>query len=141
MIADLAMQHALDRYHAAGIPGLTEEERTLATIWCFESKVANGGFESFYRATEGELAPHAPVAFRNVGANVLAGIAERANAIFGPAGVPHARNERRQFLNKVRPETRRELEKLESEYEEFGVDLDEKIEAYAVRVQAAARHG
>lgn len=141
MIADLATQHALDRYHAAGIPGLTEEERTLATIWCFESKVANGGFESLFRATEGELAPRAPEAFRNVGADALASIAERANAVFGPAGVPYARGARRRFLDRLSREARGVFEHLEREYGEFGVDLDERIEAYAARAQATSRHG
>ena len=141
MIADLAMQRALDRYHAAGISGLTEEEKTLATLWCFESKVANGGFENFYRATEGELAPYAPAAFRNVGAETLADIAERANAVFGPAGVPRSRDARREFLDQLASETRQLFDKLQADYEAVGVDLDERIEAYVVRAGTAPRLG
>jgi hypothetical protein len=80
MIADLAMQRALDRLGSAGFERLSDEDKTLATIWFFESRVANGGFAHFFKSAEGYLAPHAPAAFRAVGADTLADIAAEANA-------------------------------------------------------------
>lgn len=133
MIADLAMQKALDRYHQAGIRGLTEEEKTLATIWYFESKVANGGFEHFFKSEEGDLASYAPAALRAVGAEDLAAIAERANAVFGPGGVPADKAARKEALKSLPAETRRVFDELEDRYAEYGTDLDGRVEAYVTR--------
>lgn len=87
------------------------------------------------------MAPLAPQAFRNVGAAALATLAERANAIFGPDGVPASRQARRSFLDQLSPEACRVFEQLDSDYQEFGVDLDDQVESYAVRIEAAPRHG
>ena len=141
MIADLAMQHALDRYHDLGVLGLTEEEKTLATIWYFEARVANGGLEHFYRAQEGELAPYAPEAFRRVGAEALATIAEKANAVFGPGGIPDSRQTRGEFLDRLPVEVRWIFDTLESEYAAFDQDLDGLVETYAIHTHEAGSHG
>lgn len=131
MIADLETQHALDRYREAGIAGLTPEEKTLATIWHFESKVANGGFERWYKSPEGELAGFAPHAFRAVGALKLANLAARANAVFGSAGVPADRPEREQRLRAALARDSTCFDALESEYQECEDDLDERLETFA----------
>jgi hypothetical protein len=133
MIADLAMQKALDRYHQAGIPGLTDAEKTLAAIWYFESKLENGGFEHFLQSKEGELAALAPAAFRAVNAEKLAQIAERANAIFGANGVPARKEERAAHLKTMGSTAGDLFDQLEREYEEADTDLDERIEAYLTR--------
>jgi hypothetical protein len=130
MIADLAMQRALDRYRQAGIAGLTEEERTLATLWYFESRVANGGFEHFFKSREGELANFAPPAFRLVGATRLAKLAERANAVWGTKGVPSDRTDRQRHLAALPGAARTVFEQLDAEYQNYAIDLDAKIEAY-----------
>ncbi|PTY00530.1 DUF4375 domain-containing protein [Opitutus sp. ER46] len=130
MIVDLAMQKALDRYHQAGIPGLTEEEKTLAAIWCFEARVANTGFERFYRSAEGDIAALAPAAFRAVGSTTLATLAERANAVFGPEGVPADRERRTAAVRALPEEKRRIFDELEAQYAEYGNDLDERVELY-----------
>lgn len=130
MISDLMMQKALDRYHAVGVAGLTEQEKTLAAIWCFESKVANGGFEHFYRSAEGDLASFAPTAFQNVGAQRLAVIAERANAVFGAAGVPVDRRRRADVLERVPAARRGEFDDLERAYADYEKDLDRRVEEY-----------
>lgn len=141
MIADLATQRALDRYHHLGLLGVNEEEKTLATIWYFEAKVANGGFEHLFRAKEGEFASYAPEAFRHVGAEPLAVIAEKANAMFGPVGVPGTRQARGEFLDRLPKEALRIFDTLESDYAAFDLDLDDLVEAYASRVREAGHHG
>ncbi len=132
MIVDLATQRALDRYDNTGISGLTEEEKTLVTIWHFESKVANGGFEHFYESQPGELALFAPTAFRNVGADALAIIAERANALFGTP-VPADRTARVRAIASLPEMVRGQFDALEREYAEYGTDLDERVEAYLTK--------
>jgi hypothetical protein len=128
--ADIATQRALDQFHRAGVSGLTEEERILAAIWCFESKVANGGLENFYKSREGVLAPHAPAAFRAIGAHPLADIAERANAVFGSTGVPAEQEARSNILRALSAEARERLEALTSEYYEYDKDLVDHLERF-----------
>ena len=130
MIADLAMQRALDRYHRYGLASLTDEERTLATIWCFESKVANSGFERFYRSADGEVARYAPTAFRTVGAEMLARIAERANAVFGADSVPADQQLRAKIIQSMSDSARRAFDHLEASYAECAPDLDGYLETY-----------
>lgn len=130
MIADLAMQRALDRLDSAGFERLSDEDKTLATIWFFESRVANGGFAHFFKSAEGYLAPHAPAAFRAVGADTLADIAAEANAVFGPAGVPRSRTERAEILHARSDDARRIFDQLEERYFETAPDLEERLEAY-----------
>lgn len=137
MIADLAMQRALDRYREVGTSGLTESEKTLVTIWYFESKVANGGFEHFYKSQPGELALFAPTAFRNIGADALAIIAERANAVFG-SPVPGDRAARVRALAALPEAVRQQFEGLERDYGEFGTDIDERVEVYLTQKQHPA---
>lgn len=137
MNADLAMQRALDRFHHVGFSGLREEEKTLAAIWCFESKVANGGFEHFFKSPEGDLAAHAPIAFQTIGARTLAEIAEQANAVFGTAGVPVDREERRAALRSLPAAARLVFDELETRYFESATDLEDRLEDYLAQ---AARH-
>lgn len=131
MIADLEIQHALDRYREAGIAGLTPAEKTLATIWHFESKVANGGFQRWYKSAEGELAAFAPHAFRAVGALKLAELAARANAAYGAGGIPADRAERQARLAALPASAQALFDQLEVEYQECEDDLDERLETYA----------
>ncbi|HVU33375.1 MAG TPA: DUF4375 domain-containing protein [Opitutaceae bacterium] len=139
MIADLKMQRALDRYHRAGAAGLSELEKTLATVWYFESRVANAGFASFFRSPEGELAGYAPTALRRIGAAPLATLAERANAVFGSAGVPANREERLRRVGALSPEEQVLFGRLEDEYIAYDTDLDALIEAYVTQAAHAPR--
>lgn len=138
MIADLAMQRALDAYHRVGPAGLSPVERTLAALWCFESEVANGGFEHFYRSKHGDLAAYAPAAFGAIGAPALATIAERANAVFGPAGIPADRTARTEALAALPSAERATFDTLEEEYAASDLDLDPLIEAYVTATRGSA---
>ncbi|PTY04892.1 hypothetical protein DB347_19540 [Opitutaceae bacterium EW11] len=130
MNADLAMQRALDHKRVVGFAQLSEEEKTLACIWCFESRVANGGFEHFFSSQEGDLAPYAPTAFRAVGSDRRAEIAERANSVFGPGGVPSTKAERTRALRTLSPSAKLTFDDLEKEYYEATGDLEDRLERY-----------
>jgi hypothetical protein len=137
MIADLAMQRALDAYHRAGANHLTEQDKTLATLWYFESEVENNGFEHFYHSKAGELAAFAPAAFRAIGAPDFAAIAERANAVFGSGGIPATQAERAQALARLSASARSVFDVLEDEYTASELDIDPLIEAYVSRHPAS----
>ncbi|ACB75783.1 DMP19 family protein [Opitutus terrae] len=139
MNADLAMQRALDRLKRLGFAGLSEEEKTLAAIWHFESKVANAGFERYFKTVDGELARHAPAAFRAVEARTQAEIAEQANAVFGPGGVPTDPRLREQALRTLSDEARRTFDALERRYFESARDLEDRLARYLERHAPAAR--
>ena len=133
MNPDLATQRAIDRFHRDGTAALTEEERVLVTIWYFEAKVANGGFVDFFKSAEGELARYAPDALRAIGAEPLAQLAERANAVFGSSGVPAERDRRRELLRSLPAAARAELDALTEQYYGFDEDLSDRLEAFLAR--------
>ncbi len=127
-IADLAYQRALDRLAAAGFAELTELERDIATLWHVEADVTNGGFLHYYSGPGGDLAFHAPVALERLGALEKAAIVRAANAVFGPAGPPRDRQERRAALKALNPEERTHFDELEERYYRDPVDVDELVE-------------
>ncbi len=130
MNADLAMQRALDRLRRVGVAGLTAEERNLAAIWSFEAGVSNGGFAHFFGSAAGDLAAAAPAAFRVIGALARAEIAEKANAVFGPGGVPADRASREQALRSLPASARNTFDRLEAQYFELSTDLEDRLEEY-----------
>jgi len=133
MNPDLAMQRALDRLHRVGFSALSEGEKTLACIWSFESKVANGGLAHFYKSSAGDLAPYMPAAFRAIGAQTRMEIAERANAVFGPSGVPEDRIRRQEMLSALPKEDLRVFDDLERKYYDTTKELDERLEEFIKR--------
>jgi hypothetical protein len=136
MNADLAMQRALDRLHKVGFEKLSEQDKTLACVWSFDSKVANGGLEHFFKSADGEMAYYMPKAFRAVGLKPLAEIAEQANAVFGPEGVPTNRERRTEILQQLPSDSRRVFDKLEAQYFEYPTELNEPVEQYLTRMKA-----
>ncbi len=48
MNTDLAAQGAFDRLDRVGFDGLTDAERTVATVWLFDARVANGDLASYF---------------------------------------------------------------------------------------------
>lgn len=139
MIADLAMQRALDHLDSVGFERLSDEDKILATVWYFESRVANGGFAHFFKSAEGYLAPHAPAAFRAIGADALADIAQEANAVFGAAGVPTRKQDRAEFLRTHAADARGVFDRLEERYFENAPDLEEQLDAFLVSRPGLAR--
>lgn len=131
MNPDLAMQRALDRLNRVGFSALSEGEKTLACIWNFESKVANGGLAHFYKSPAGDLASYMPTAFRAVGAFTRMEIAERANAVFGPDGVPEDRKQRQEMLRALPKESLHVFDDLERKFYDTTKELDERLEEYA----------
>lgn len=138
MNADLAMQRALDQLKRRGFAGLSDEEKTLAAIWHFESKVANTGFERYFKSVDGEIARYAPTAFRAVGARTQADIAEQANAVFGATGVPLDPRQRQAALSALPAVARQSFDVLERRYFEFANDLEERLERYLEQHAQAA---
>lgn len=130
MNPDLAMQRALDRLNHVGFAGLNEREKTLACVWLFESKVANGGLAHFYKSSAADLAAHMPAAFRAVGARNRAEIAEQANAVFGPGGVPENQETRKERLATLPAHALGVFDALERRYFDTVRELDERLEEY-----------
>ena len=138
MIVDLAAQRAMDRLAKVGFDRLAEHERILATVWQFAAGVANHGFAGYYGSRRGDLAFHAPVALRAIGAEELATLAAEANAQFGAAGPspdPQARAEQFRQLGTAAEQAFAALEERFFASEE---DIDELLERWLERLQHAA---
>ena len=127
---DIAAQGAFDRLAEVGFDALAEHEKTLASAWLFVGKVANGGFRSYFSGTAGDLAFYAPTALKTIGATRMAGIAAKANRVFGAKGPPRDRGARRKLVRAFSDEVIKELEALESSFYKCPDDVDELLEKY-----------
>jgi hypothetical protein len=139
MNSDLEAQRALDKLNQSGFEALTEPEKTVVTVWLFESKVANGGFQHYYTSAAGDQAYYAPAALRNIGATQLEEIASNANAVFGPEGPPLERAARKLAIGRAGDAAGAEWEALEARFFECEEDIDELLETYLDRSPELAR--
>jgi len=130
---DLAAQRALDRLRQVGFEALTESERILAAVWTFESQVMNQGLAHYFARAPDALVRFAPVAFRSIGAQEFADLAEAAYRIFGDAGLSGDRPARRQQVRALSAEARMALTGLENRLYASAEDPDELLEAYLNR--------
>ena len=135
MNTDLAAQRAFDRLARGGFEKLTELEKTLAAAWSFEAGVANRGFASYFSGPEGDMAFHAPAALRAIGAVGMAGIAARANDVFGAGGPPKDRKARRAIVRGLGDETRKIFTDLETRFYESPEDIDVLLDFYLNKKQ------
>lgn len=131
-ITDLAAQRAFDRLAKKGFEGLTDADKTLAATWLIDAGVTNNGFARFFASKRSDLAFHAPVALRKLGAMKLAEISEEANRLFGPKGPPADYRERRALVRTFDGVKRRKLERLDEQYLAASEveDIDERLEAF-----------
>jgi hypothetical protein len=134
--ADIAAQQAFDRMSQEGFDALTEKERTVAAVWLFEGKVANGGFRGFFSGSAGNLAFYAPAALKNIGAFKMAEIAAQANGVFGAEGPPRDRKARQKLVRAFSEETLKQFEALERVFYECPDDVDALLDAY-VKIRPA----
>jgi hypothetical protein len=77
---------ALRSLNRSNFFALNEPERVLATIWCLEGDVNNGGFDQYYFNSSGDFSHFAPTALMLIGASNMADIVHRANSLLGPNG-------------------------------------------------------
>ena len=130
MNADLAAQHALDKFRKSGFDALTEQEKTLAAVWAIEAKVDNDGFAHFFSHALGDLAFHAPQALTAIGALNMAALAAKANQVFGPGGPPRDKAKRHALVDAFSEETKKALENLGNQFLASPDDTDVLLEAY-----------
>lgn len=95
---------------------LTEAERVIATVWCLEADVNNGGFDQYFFNSSGDTAFFAPSALEIIGAHAMRRIVLRANAVFGAAGPPRDRNLRQTQLLALPESTREQFDTLDNAF-------------------------
>ena len=100
---DEAFDRACSRYSGSNFDQLDEADKILVTIWGLEGEVNNGGFDQYYFNSSGDLAFHAPVALRRIGAHHMAQITDDANKLFGPNGPARNPDEREAQLLAIAP--------------------------------------
>lgn len=100
---DEAFDRACSRYSGSNFDQLDEADKILVTIWGLEGDVNNGGFDQYYFNSSGDLAFHAPVALRRIGAHQMAKIIDDANKLFGPNGPARTLDEREAQLLAIAP--------------------------------------
>jgi len=130
MNTDLAAQAALDKLHRNGFAALSRQDQILSAVWLFESKVANGGFERYYKSEAGNLARQVPAALAEIGAGEMAALAAEANAVFGAAGPPPDQEERRRLISSLDASAKQHWISLESRYYDCPEDCDELLDCF-----------
>ena len=111
-------------YERKGVKGLSKPQLYYLTLWQLDAEVFNGGFSQYYFNSSGGLAAFAVEAANAVGAAQLAGIIQKANALFGEKGPHHDRNMRMEQLSKIDLEA---LDKLNTPYYECSERLSELL--------------
>ncbi len=135
--SDIAAQNAFDRMKQVGFGALTEQEKTVATVWLFAGKVANSGFRGFFSSDAGDLAFYAPTALQNIRAFKMAKIAAKANDLFGPKGPSKDRGARRTIWRSFPKDVTRKFEALELSFYKCADDLDDLLEKYVKKAGAS----
>jgi hypothetical protein len=116
-----------DLYQSKGAKGLTEPQLYYLTLYWLDVEVRNGGFSQYYFNSSAELASHAVSAARAVGASELAGIIQKANALFGKNGPHPNRNKRTDQLSEI---DLKKLEELDTRYYKCPEKLSEILPKY-----------
>lgn len=130
MTLQQAFEAACARFNGDNFGQLPESDRVLITIWGLEAEVNDGGFDQYYFNGAGAQARHAPAALRRIGAEAMATIVERANALFGVQGPPEddvARQEALFALTTVKEGPWEDLDRLFYAYPD---DISTLLEQY-----------
>jgi Domain of unknown function (DUF4375) len=130
MNIDVAAQEAFDRLARVGFEKLNDSEKILAAVWTFEAGVTNRGFARYFSSSSADIASYVPTALKTIGAVGSAEIAAQANYVFGVAGPPKDRKERRVLVRTFGAKTRKTLTALESQLYESPEDIDDLLERY-----------
>jgi hypothetical protein len=128
--SDAATQRALELLDESGFDALSYPQKVLATVWALEAEVNNGGFDQFFFNSAGDLAFFAPEALRAIGANSMAGLAQKANGVFGPEGPPRDWDTRRRRVQAYGQETMDYLNELDSVFFDYPDKIGELLDAY-----------
>ncbi len=115
-------------YEQKGIKGLSKPQLYYLTLWQLDAEVRNGGFSQYYFNSTGDLAGYAIEAAQAVDASELAGIIQKANALFGKKGPDPDRDKRMRQLSKIDLE---ELQELDTQYYECSEHLSELLPRFA----------
>lgn len=98
-----AIRHRIwQKVEANGIGCLSRTEEMLLILNAFVATVFNGGFEQyFYQSTGGNFPREALEGLRAIGANISAGIMERAMAVFPSENLPAEAGARERLVDEL----------------------------------------
>jgi hypothetical protein len=121
-------------YGRKGVKGLSKPQLYYLTLFQLDAEVRNGGFSQYYFNSSGELAAYAVEAAKAVGASKLAGIIQKANALFGKEGPETDRGKRMEQLSKINLSA---LEELDQQYYKCSEHLSELLPRFVATNPAA----
>jgi hypothetical protein len=108
----------------------SEVQKVFSAIWALESQVNNGGFLQYFACGDGETANFAPTALRSIGAMRCASIVAQALAAVSPDPLPDSREARVYMVNSLSKSTRKDVEKLDSQFFAYPDNLTELLFDY-----------
>ena len=109
---------------------LTPPQRTFVRVWAVICEVNNGGFNQYFFNSYSAHAGQAANSFREIGADVAAGIVERACNAFGPTGPSADHKIRQTRLDEIDPNRGTFLRREDDEFIAQSDDIDRKLFEY-----------
>lgn len=109
---------------------LSPEERVFCAVTDLYSQVTSMGFEHYYYDEAGKLAMEAPNAFRTIGANERAEVADKALAVIGKE-LPADDKERANFIrHELSDEQRKALTECDEAFKAIDDDINRLLFVY-----------
>lgn len=134
--ADIAFSHMAE----VGFDQLPKHEKTFICVWSLSGEVDNGGFEQFYFNSSGDQATAVPAELRQIGADAMADIVSRANALFGSNGPPSDLSLRRELINSLPDRIIEQFHSFDTEYYAQAAGLDTLLYNY-LRATMSSNNG
>jgi hypothetical protein len=113
------------RIKQVGFEGLTEPERICWSVTWLWRMVQMASFEIYYQERYGENASEAEKGFKAIGADGYADIVQRANSLFEGGQPPRIQELRREQLEALGEDGKRDLYELDEEFRKCEDDYNE----------------
>ncbi|HET8549324.1 MAG TPA: DUF4375 domain-containing protein [Bryobacteraceae bacterium] len=112
----------IDRYVAAGLPGLEPRDRVFFLAWCYGAELDNGGHAAFFYNSEADNYSETTDALRELGLVDCAEWLERAARCLFGSSVPRTMTERNEVIDSLPddPVIDDELEELDQAFSAAG---------------------
>ncbi|MBN2302471.1 MAG: DMP19 family protein [Lentisphaerae bacterium] len=115
---------------------LSHSELVVLAIDWLQSDVNNGGYHQYFYNSYSDLAQEAVNGLREIGANRMAEITEKACSIFPDSNVPKDRNERQTLLEKAGEKGETILRKLDDEFFKYPDNINALLIEYIKKHKA-----
>ena len=121
------------RFWKVNFQELSKPEQVFVCVWELEAQVNNGGFEQYFHNSSGDNAQSVVAALQSIGANLTAGIVERAIGVFGSNGPSPDESQRQAVVENLSEEQKEVWNKLDAEFFRYPNNLTELLHDFVMK--------